>query len=67
MDDKTIKFLLGGQLGHLRHREILGEDDFEFEKEIVYTGKSGITIVGHPDAIHKESGAIIEFKFSRHE
>ena len=48
-------------VGHRSLQELLGEDEFKFEKEIVWNG-GPVPIRDHPDAIHKESGTVIEFK-----
>jgi CRISPR/Cas system-associated exonuclease Cas4 (RecB family) len=58
--ERTLHFWIGGTIRHLNVQELLGPD-FEYEKEITYTCKNGITIVGHCDAVYKD-GAIIELK-----
>lgn len=35
-------------------------DEFECGKEVVWNGP--VPVIGHPDAIHKNDGAVIEFK-----
>ena len=57
---RKIKYYFGGELKHRLLQELLG-DEFECEKEIVWTGKSGIKIIGHADAVYKD-GAVVEIK-----
>jgi len=62
-DEKKVKYLFGGKIKHLVLEELLEfTGEFEIEKEIVWTGKSGITLVGHADLVHKETRAVIELK-----
>jgi hypothetical protein len=60
-DERTMKFWIGGEIKHLQLQEILGPD-FQCEKEISHTCNIGIVVVGHVDAIHKESSTVVEFK-----
>jgi hypothetical protein len=62
VSEKKIKYFHGGIRKHQLLQELLGEDEFEIEKEIVWTSPKGIQIVGHADLIHKETGVIIELK-----
>lgn len=59
--EKSIMYMFGGELLHHRLVRILGDEDYIFEKEIVWT-RGGIDIIGHCDVVHKKTGAIIEFK-----
>jgi hypothetical protein len=58
---KKIKYFMGGEWKHRALQELLG-DEYDCEKEIIWEGKSGIKIVGHADAVHKQTGVVVEFK-----
>jgi PD-(D/E)XK nuclease superfamily len=60
-DERKIKYYHGGEQRHRELQNLLGKD-FEIEKEVIWTGESGIKIVGHIDAYHKETGAVVELK-----
>ncbi|MFY9871263.1 MAG: hypothetical protein WAK17_16230 [Candidatus Nitrosopolaris sp.] len=55
IDERKLKFFLGGETRHLQLQNLLGPD-FDCEKEITYVCKTnGIKIVGHCDAIHRDT------------
>jgi len=58
----VMYFRFAGEDRHKALQQLLGGEEFECEKEITWTGKSGITIIAHPDAIYKKDGALIELK-----
>jgi hypothetical protein len=57
----TIRNLLVGEAVHRHIQNLLG-DEFEREKEIIWTGPSGTQVVAHVDLYHKETGTVIELK-----
>ncbi len=61
-DLKKIKYFHQGIMKHQLLQDLLGKEEFEIEKEIVYTCKNGLKIIAHPDLIYKKDGAVIEIK-----
>jgi hypothetical protein len=60
-DERKIKYFMSGEIKHLYLQELLG-DEFECEKEVVWTSSKGIAVIAHPNAIHKDTGVVVEFK-----
>jgi hypothetical protein len=44
---------------HQLMQALLGQEEFEVEKEVIYRGKE-VDIICHPDLVYKKDGAIIE-------
>jgi hypothetical protein len=63
-NEQSIKSLLVGAAVHQYIENLLGNEEFESEKEIIWTSPSGVKLVAHPDMIHKSTKTIIEFKTS---
>jgi hypothetical protein len=63
-NEQSIKSLLVGAAVHQYIENLLGNEEFESEKEIIWTSPSGVKLVAHPDMIHKLTNTIIEFKTS---
>lgn len=61
-DLKKIKYFHQGIMKHQLLQDLLGKEEFEIEKEIVYTCKNGLKIIAHPDLIYKKDGAVVEIK-----
>jgi hypothetical protein len=54
--------MLVGSAVHEYIQRLLGDEEYEHEKEISYTGASGVTIKGHVDIYAKNSNMVIEIK-----
>ena len=61
VDEKKIKYYWSGEYKQRALQELLGSDDFDCEKEVIWNG-GPVRIIAHPDAIYKKDGAVIEFK-----
>ena len=60
-NELTIRNLLVGEAVHRHIQNLLG-DEFEHEKEIIWTGPSGTKVIAHVDLYHKETDTVIELK-----
>jgi hypothetical protein len=63
IDEKKMKYFIGGEVKHLQLQNLLGPD-FDCEKEVTYTTPKGIRIIGHCDAIHRDTKTCIEWKIT---
>lgn len=62
--EQSIKSLLVGEATHRYIQSLLGSDEFEAEKEILWTSPSNVKVIAHPDLIHRPTGTVIELKTS---
>jgi hypothetical protein len=63
-DERSIKSLLVGAAVHQHIENLLG-DEFEAEKEIIWTSpSSGTRLIAHPDLIPRPTGTVVEMKTS---
>jgi hypothetical protein len=63
-NEQSIKSLLVGAAAHQYIENLLGNEEFESEKEIIRTSPSGVKLIAHPDMIHRPTNTIVEFKTS---
>jgi hypothetical protein len=63
-NEQSVKSLLVGSAVHLYIQSLLGSEEFEVERQILWRGPSGATVIAHPDLIHKPTGTVIEMKTS---
>lgn len=61
-NQRKVRYHILGEAQHRYLADILGTDDYEYEKEIKYTCKNGLNIIGHCDIVDKRDGIIIEIK-----
>jgi len=61
--EQSIKSLLVGEATHRYIQSLLGSDEFEAEKELLWTS-SNVKVIAHPDLIHRPTGTVIELKTS---
>lgn len=54
INQRSVRYYLLGEAQHRYLQEVLGNEDYEYEKEIVYTCKTGLKVVGHCDIVTKD-------------
>lgn len=62
VNQRSVRYYILGEAQHRYLKEVLGDEDYKYEKTIVYTCKTGLKVVGHCDIVDKRDGTIIEVK-----
>jgi hypothetical protein len=62
--EQSTKSLLVGEATHRYIQSLLGSEEFYHEKEVIWTSKTGIRLIAHPDIIERKTGVVIELKTS---
>lgn len=61
INERKIKYFLGGEIKHIQIQALLG-GDWQCEQEVIYTTKSGVKLVAHPDAVWRKQDLVLEIK-----